>query len=136
MPCVLGIDIGTTSTIGILIELPGRILGLASRPVTLNSPHPGWAEEDPREWWSNVCALTDELLRVSGVNAESIAAVGVTGMLPAVVLLDDSGELLRPSIQQSDGRCGKQVADLRAEWDERAFIAKAGIGINQQLVGA
>ena len=57
-------------------------------------------------------------------------------MLPAVVLLDDSGELLRPSIQQSDGRCGKQVADLRAEWDERAFIAKAGNSINQQLVGA
>ena len=136
MTCVLGIDIGTTSTIAILIEMPGRILGLASRPVALTSPHPGWAEEDPREWWANVCALTDELLRVSGVNAESIAAVGVTGMLPAVVLLDDGDELLRPSIQQSDGRCGKQVADQRAEWNESAFIAKAGNGINHQLVGA
>ena len=136
MTCVLGLDIGTTSTIGILIEMPGRILGVASRPVALNSPHPGWAEEDPKEWWKNVCAVTDELLRASGANAKSIAAVGVTGMLPAVVLLDGSDELLRPSIQQSDGRCGKQVADLRAEWDERAFIAKAGNGINQQLVGA
>ena len=57
-------------------------------------------------------------------------------MLPAVVLLDDGDQILRPSIQQSDGRCGSQVAELRAEWDEKAFIAKAGNGINQQLVGA
>lgn len=134
--CVLGLDIGTTSTIGILIEVTGKILGMASRPVTLNSPHPGWAEEDPKEWWDNVCGITGELLHTSGINARSIAAIGVTGMLPAVVLLDSGDALLRPSIQQSDGRCGKQVADLRAEWDETSFIAKAGNGINQQLVGA
>ena len=44
--------------------------------------------------------------------------------------------MLRPSIQQSDGRCGEEVADLRSEVDERAFIARAGNGINQQLVAA
>ncbi len=44
--------------------------------------------------------------------------------------------MLRPSIQQSDGRCGREVAELRAERDEAAFIAKAGNGINQQLVTA
>jgi xylulokinase len=136
MTCVLGLDIGTTSTIGILIEFPGRILGIVSRPVSLHSPHPGWAEEDPQEWWSNVCAIAAELLHSSGVDPRSIAAVGVTGMLPAVVLLDRAGMVLRPSIQQSDGRCGKQVADLRREWDEKSFIARAGNGINQQLVGA
>ena len=57
-------------------------------------------------------------------------------MLPAVVLLDASGRLLRPSIQQSDARCGAEVAELRAEIDEKAFLAKAGNGINQQLVAA
>ncbi len=65
-----------------------------------------------------------------------IAAVGVTGMLPAVVLLDSAGRLLRPSIQQSDARCGAEVEALRAEIDERAFLEKAGNGINQQLVAA
>lgn len=136
MSYVLGLDIGTTSTIGILIELPGRIAGVTSRPVTLHSPHPGWAEEDPLQWWSNVGLITNDLLRSAGIDARSVAAVGVTGMLPAVVLLDKGGEILRPSIQQSDGRCGSQVADLRAEWNETEFIAKAGNGINQQLVGA
>ncbi|MBX6320965.1 MAG: FGGY-family carbohydrate kinase [Rhodospirillaceae bacterium] len=134
MPCLLGLDIGTTSTIGILIRLPDRVLGLASQPVTLSAPQPGWAEEDPEEWWANVCAVTRRLLAESGVRPEAIAGIGVTGMLPAVVLLDAEGRLLRPSIQQSDARCGPQVAALRAEIDEASFIAKAGNGINQQLV--
>ncbi|NKM24739.1 FGGY-family carbohydrate kinase [Rhizobium laguerreae] len=136
MSITLGLDIGTTSTIGILIELPNRVLGLTSRPSTLHSPQHGWAEEDPAEWWANVCEITRELIATSGIEARQISAVGVTGMLPAVVLLDDAGYVLRPSIQQSDGRCGEQVEELRAEWNEADFLAKAGNGINQQLVTA
>ena len=136
MPCVLGLDIGTTSTIGILIRPPDETLALASRPVALRSDHVGWAEEDPEQWWSNVGEIVRELLRTAGVSAADIAAVGVTGMLPAVVLLDSDGRLLRPSIQQSDARCGAEVEELRAEIDEKAFLAKAGNGINQQLIAA
>lgn len=136
MPCVLGLDIGTTSTIGILIRLPGEVLGLTSRPVTLRSPHAGWAEEDPNQWWENACAITRELIATSGIAPGEIHAVGVTGMLPAVVLLDGNGELIRPSIQQSDGRCGEEVAELAAEIAEDVFLARAGNGINQQLVTA
>ena len=136
MPCVLGLDIGTTSTIGILIRPPDETLALASRPVTLRSDHVGWAEEDPEQWWSNVGEIVRELLHTSGVSAADIAAVGVTGMLPAVVLLDSTGACCRPSIQQSDARCGAEVEELRAEIDEKAFLAKAGNGINQQLIAA
>lgn len=136
MPYVLGLDIGTTSTIGILLELPDRILATASRPVTLSSPHPGWAEENPQQWWDNVCAITREIIGTSGVKPDAIDAIGVTGMLPALVLLDAEGTLLRPSIQQSDGRCGEEVAELRAELDEKAFLARAGNGINQQLIAS
>ncbi len=136
MACVLGLDIGTTSTIGILIELPSTVVAVASRPVDLRSPHPGWAEEDPAQWWDNVCAITRELMAGADLAAGELAAIGVTGMLPAVVLLDAEGKALRPSIQQSDGRCGAEVAAMRRDWDEPAFLAKAGNGINQQLVGA
>jgi xylulokinase len=48
MPLLLGLDIGTTSTIGVLIDGNGRTLGLAQRQVTLHSEHPGWAEEESR----------------------------------------------------------------------------------------
>lgn len=151
MNVVLGLDIGTTSTIGILVRLAGddpagvggeagqpsgEILATATRPVSLSSPHAGWAEEDPAEWWRNVRAITAELIEGTGILPADIKSVGVTGMLPAVVLLDASGAVIRPSIQQSDGRCGAEVAELRSEWDETAFLQKAGNGINQQLVTA
>ena len=136
MNTILGLDIGTTSTIGILIRLPGEVIGIAARPTTLRAPHPGWAEEDPSEWWANVGALCRELLGAADLPHGALAAIGVTGMLPAVVLLDAAGAVLRPSIQQSDGRCGAEVAALRVETDEAAFIARAGNGLNQQLVTA
>lgn len=136
MACVLGLDIGTTSTIGILIRLPDEVLAIASRPVTLHSPQPGWSEEDPAEWWTNVCSITRELVTEAAIDPLEIRAIGTTGMLPAVVLLGANDEVLRPSIQQSDGRCGDEVEELRREIDETVFIQRAGNGINQQLVAA
>lgn len=134
MPVTLGLDIGTTSTIGILIDSDGRTLALAERPVHLHAPRPGWAEEDPEEWWANVGAVCRELLTRSGLAPAAVVGVGVTGMLPAVVLLDGDGRPVRRSIQQSDGRVDAEVAALRGEIDEATFLARTGNGINQQLV--
>jgi xylulokinase len=136
MPAVIGIDIGTTSTIGILIDLPDRIVAVVSRPVDLVSLHPGWAEEDPAQWWHNTCAITRELLATEPALAASLAGIGVAGMVPAVVLLDRDGALLRRSIQQSDGRCMEQVEALAREVDGATFLRRTGNGINQQIVAA
>ncbi len=135
MPLTLGLDIGTTSTIGILVDTEaGSSLATASRPVDLFAEHPGWAEEDPEQWWRNVGEVCRELLAVTGVGTEAVAAVGVTGMLPAVVLLDRDGVVIRRSIQQSDGRTGAEVEELRRQVDEAAFLARTGQGVTQQLV--
>ncbi len=131
MAVVLGLDIGTTSTIGILADTDGTVLALADAPVTLHSPHPGWAEQDPEEWWSNVGAVCRRLVAQGGVQP---AAVGVTGMVPALVTLDADGRCVRRSIQQSDGRSGAQVGQLAREVDAARFLARTGNGINQQLV--
>jgi xylulokinase len=136
MPYVIGLDIGTTSTIGVLIRLPDEVVRLVSLPVTLTSSHPGWAEENPEEWWSNVCSITRELVKTEGLKPSQLAGIGVAGMVPALVVLDGSGNILRPSIQQSDGRCGQEVDLLRREIDERSFVEIAGNGITQQLIAA
>lgn len=136
MALTIGIDVGTTSTIGILIDTAGRTLALAARPTELYAERPGWAEQDPEQWWANTCAVIRELLDRAGRRGADIAAVGVTGMLPAVVLLDRDDRLLRRSIQQSDGRTGREVEELRAEVDPAAFVRRTGNGINQQLVAA
>lgn len=134
MDCVIGIDVGTTSTSGILVGMPDQVLARASRPVSLSSPFQGWTEQDPEQWWDNTCAIVAELIAMAGVAAADIKGIGVTGMLPALVTMDRDGVLLRPSIQQSDGRTGAEVAEIAAEIDEAAFLRKTGNGINQQLI--
>ncbi|MGO9758645.1 MAG: FGGY family carbohydrate kinase, partial [Roseiarcus sp.] len=113
--CVIGLDIGTTSTVGVLVRLPATILATASRPTALASPHPAWAEEDPAEWWRNCCAVLRELVAALPGAPAALRGICVTGMVPALVLLDAAGNVLRPSIQQSDARAAAEVAELAAE---------------------
>jgi sugar (pentulose or hexulose) kinase len=96
MQAFLGLDIGTTSTAGILIDAAGKTLANAERPSQLTSRHANWAEEDPELWWSNCRELCRDPVKAGGIAAGDIAAVGVTGMVPAVVLLDRDGKLFRP----------------------------------------
>jgi xylulokinase len=135
MALLLGLDIGTTSTVGIVIDSEGGTLALASRPVELHTPQLNRAEEDPEEWWANVGAISRELLASAGIGPEAIAGIGVTGMLPAIVLLDRQGAVLRRSIQQNDARAVQELARFAAGMEESEFLALTGTGYSQQLVG-
>src|SRR5215475_14166980 len=134
MPLLLGLDIGTTSTIGILIDETGATLATASRPVTFYSDHANWSEEDPEQWWSNSCAIIGELLAKSGRPATEIAGIGVTGMLPAIVLLDSDGKLLRRAMLQNDARAIAEIEAMKRAIDAGDFFRRTGGSINQQLV--
>jgi xylulokinase len=134
MPLLLGLDIGTTSTIGILIDADGNTLATASRPATLYSDHANWAEEDPEQWWSNVCAITRELLDETRRPAEAIAGIGVTGMVPALVLLDADGRVLHRSIQQNDARAIDEIAAMKRAISGEEFFRRTGGSINQQVI--
>ncbi|MFO1057717.1 MAG: FGGY family carbohydrate kinase [Dongiaceae bacterium] len=134
MPALLGLDIGTTSTIGILIDDAGGTLATATRPSELVSRHANWAEEDPAQWWGNCVAIVGELLARSGLAGRDVAAVGVTGMVPALVLLGRDGAVLRPSMQQNDARATAEIAAMQAAFAAERFFALTGGSINQQLV--
>jgi xylulokinase len=134
MPLLLGLDIGTTSTIGILIDDAGATLATASRPCDLHSDHANWSEEDPEEWWSNSRAIIAELLARCGRSATELAGIGITGMLPAVVLLDADGKLLRRSIQQNDARAIDEIEAMKRAIAGADFFRRTGGSINQQLV--
>lgn len=131
---LLGIDIGTTLTKGVLVDTDGRTLAEASRPATLVSERPAWAEEDPEQWWENTCSVCRELRETASVPADGIAAVGVTGMVPAMVLLDTQGRPLRRSIQQNDARTRVEIRELRERYDPERFFELSGGSINQQVV--
>ncbi|MEZ5775015.1 MAG: FGGY family carbohydrate kinase [Hyphomicrobiaceae bacterium] len=135
MPYLLGLDIGTTSTIGILIDAEGATLAVESRPATLHSDHAGWAEEETGEWWGNVGEIARALLSRSGLSPRDITGVGITGMLPTVILVDRDGRALRRSIQQNDARATAELESFRAGMQEDEFLALTGTGYSQQLVG-
>lgn len=134
MSFLLGLDIGTTSTIGILIDTQGGILATASRASELVSIHPNWAEEDPEAWWRNVRAIVPELLDRAGISPNEIAGVGVTGMVPTVILLDEDLHPLRHSIQQNDARAVDEIEQMKRAIDPDSFFTRTGGSINQQLV--
>src|SRR5688572_1199271 len=135
MPLFLGLDIGTTTTVGILIDAEGRTLATAARPAILHSAQANWAEEEPAEWWQNCGEIVRELMSKSGASRKTLAGIGVTGMLPAVILLDEKGRPLRRSIQQNDARALDELERLRNCMAEEEFVRLTGTGYSQQLVG-
>src|SRR5574339_735758 len=100
----LGIDTSTTSSKALLIDEEGKVIAVASSPHTLQTPKPHWSEQDPREWWGAVAASIRQVIAASGVEAAAITAVGLTGQMHGLVLLDAAGEVLRPAILWNDQR--------------------------------
>jgi xylulokinase len=131
-PLLLGIDVGTTETKGVLLDVDRGIVGEASREATLYSEHANWAEADPEQWWSNVVAIVRDLLE--GDRADDVAGVGVSGMVPAMVLLDSRGRPIRRSIQQNDARTVDEIDEVRRSYGDDRFFERTGGSINQQVV--
>ncbi len=129
---VLGIDVGTTALKAVALDRERGIVAQVERPHALLSPHPGWAEEDPEHWWTTTLEALRELL--ASIPARQVAAIGVSGMVPAMVLLDAVGQPLRPSIQQNDARSIAEVTELRAAVDAEEFFAITGGIPNQQNI--
>jgi xylulokinase len=131
---VLGLDVGTTGTKAVLADPRSGVVAQASAPAALSSPHPGWAEAQPAQWWSNVCAVVPQVLGEAGVTAADVAAVAATGMVPAVIPVDGSGRPLRPAILQNDTRAKDEVRELAAALPGLDFVALTGSALTQQSV--
>jgi len=106
---LLGLDIGTTSTKGVLFDLDGQELARAvSSPYTNHTPKPGWVEQDPEEIWDAVLAVLKEITSrvASQFHIHGICmAVQSGSLLPA----DEKGEPVYPLITWMDGRTEKLV---------------------------
>lgn len=112
MSFFMGIDIGTTGTRVIVIEgESGRVVAGATAEHPLYTPQPLWAEQDPADWWRSTIEAVREALakgRAAIGTSFEIAAVGLSGQMHGVVLLDEQGEVLGPSLIWADGRTQAQ----------------------------
>lgn len=122
----LGIDTSTTSSKALLIDTNGSVVAVASSPHTLQTPHPLWSEQDPREWWQAVAASIRLVLEKAGIRGEAVSAVGLTGQMHGLVLLDDAGQVLRPAILWNDQRTQAQCDEIHRRVGRQSFIQKTG----------
>ncbi len=79
---ILGIDVGTGGTRAIIVNEAGRILGSGTEEhIAFASPKPGWAEQDPRDWWRAAAIAVRKAIQASGLSGENIASVGFSGQM-------------------------------------------------------
>ncbi|OFJ52855.1 carbohydrate kinase [Mycolicibacterium grossiae] len=134
MTHTIGVDIGTTGTKTILLDTSAGIVAQAGREATLHSPLPGAAEADPAQWHANVVDSIREVLRASGIDADDVVAIAVSGMVPAVLPLDASGRPLRRALLQNDARATAEVRRLAAALAGVDLVALTGSALTQQSV--
>ena len=110
---VLGIDVSTTATKAVLVDEAGvtRAVGTAEYPTSV--PQPRWSEQDPALWWAGATSAIQSVLASSGVPAEEVSAVGLTGQMHGAVLLDEADDVLRPAILWNDQRTDAECELIR-----------------------
>ncbi|MGH9957699.1 MAG: xylulokinase [Pyrinomonadaceae bacterium] len=100
--------------------------------MLLSTPHPLWSEQGPRDWWQATAASVRRTLSEAKVSGEQVTAMGLTGQMHGLVVLDDRGEQLRPAILWNDQRCGTECDEIRTRVGRRRLIQITG---NDALTG-
>ena len=123
---IVGLDVGTTGAKAVAISATGEVLARAEVEYPLSIPQPGWAEQDPEDWWS----ASERAL--AAVAAPDAASVGLTGQMHGLVLLDSADRVLRPAILWNDQRTSAECAEI----EERVgFERLVGLTGNRALPG-
>jgi xylulokinase len=129
---LLGIDISTTGSKALLIDEKGKVVSSSTTPLSLSTPHPLWSEQNPHEWWEGIVRSIRQAIQQAGITGSEISAIGMTGQMHGLVLLDEYGEVLRPAILWNDQRTGSQCDEIRARLGKERLIQVTG---NDALTG-
>lgn len=131
---LLGVDIGTGSSKGVLARPNGTVVATAERPHEVSLPRPGWVEHDAEGvWWEDFAGLCAELLKEAD---GPVAAVCVSGIGTCLLPADGEGRPLRPGILYGvDTRASKEVEELTAQYGVEEIIRSCGNPLTSQSVG-
>ena len=136
-PLLLGIDMGTASSKGVLTSTSGVVLATAvrDRPHSMRQPRPSWAEVDADAvWWDDLTSISRELVRAAGDAV--VAAVCVSGVGPCLVLCGPDGRPLRPAILYGiDMRAQVEIEGLTDTLGREQILRRCGKTLSSQAVG-
>ncbi len=131
---LLGVDIGTASSKGVLVRDDGTVVATATRAHGVSMPHPGWVEHDAQAvWWADFAAISQELTATA---REPIAAVAVSGIGPCVLAVDSQDRPLRPAILYGvDTRAQTEIEELTKTLGAQTILERCGSVLTSQAVG-
>jgi xylulokinase len=111
---LVGLDVGTTGVKALAVSPEGDVLARAEAAYSLSTPHPGWAEQNPADWWR--AAET----ALASVAPDQAAGIGLSGQMHGLVALDENDRVLRPAILWNDQRTAAECAEI----EERVGLSR------------
>jgi xylulokinase len=123
----VGLDVGTTGVKAIAVSPDGVVRASATRSYALATPRPGWAEQDPDDWWEAASAALAEVSE-----GRTVAAIGLSGQMHGLVVLDADGRVIRPAILWNDQRTAAECAEIEERVGATRLIELTG---NRALTG-
>ncbi|PIE34836.1 xylulokinase [candidate division KSB3 bacterium] len=112
MAYFLGIDIGTSSTKSLLLRENGDVIAIGQQAYDFETPHSGWAEQDPETWWDAAKMTIQQILHSSGIDSSEIKGIGFSGQMHGPVFLDQAGRSIRPAIIWADQRSAEECREI------------------------
>jgi len=106
---LLGLDVGTSGARCLAIDENGRVTATATAAYPLHSPHPGWSEQQPEDWWSASRAVVAKVAQEVG---RDVQGIGLAGQMHGAVFLDQRGDVIRPALLWNDQRTAAQCQTI------------------------
>ena len=129
---LLGIDVGTSGTRCILIEENGTVAASAIKEYPLYTPKPGWAEQNPIDWYDAAISTMKEVLEANKISGSSVKAIGLSGQMHGSVFLDKNNDVIRPALLWCDQRTEPQCQEIYDIFGYENFIK---LSYNKALPG-
>lgn len=117
---LIGIDVGTTSCKCGAFDLNGKILAFSSSKYPIEYPNPGWAEQNPDDWWKAVKFVLNEC--ITRAKGYKVAGITISGQAPTLVIVDKNGRPIRPAILWMDNRAVDEVKEINKKVGERVPV--------------
>lgn len=110
---LIGLDYGTGGAKATIINTRGEELAYAFEEYAILTPHPGWSEHDPYNYWQAACRMIRRILKDSGVSPEDVKGIAVSSALPSLVMVDENANPVHNAYNLMDKRAVKQVQWLK-----------------------
>jgi xylulokinase len=110
----LGLDFGTSSVKGVLIDAKQKIVATASAPLKVSRPQPGWSEQNPEDWWKACNSVVKTLAKMKPKAVAAVEGIGLSGQQHGATLLGKDDKVLRPAILWNDARSFRECEEIMA----------------------